>query len=446
MSAPQVKSAEQGNRILFPTPLVTDDGKYIKYDHATGSYVLYTPGGAAEDVTYDNSESGLTADDVQAAIDEIVDEMPEAYTLPQATDSTLGGIKAAAKTTETQAVAIDSATGILYVPATGAAANGLPASGTEDQILAKNSATDYDAKWVDAPAAANGVAAGGTTGQVYIKKSATDYDCEWDDAPSGSASPLTTKGDLFVYGSADARLPVGTDGHSLLADSGETLGVKWGVPHSNKNLLHNWDFRNPVNQRGASSYSGASTYSVDRWQIRSTLTVTVNTGYITISNTGSILESLAQFIEFPLLYAGKTVTLSVKLSDGNIYAGTITLPSSGAVDMENIVLGATNFIADIYTTDISRSLWVRFVEVAAAAAINVESIKLELGPISTLANDAPSDYGDQLALCKRFYRIWTTSAARAAALTELYLMRIASPSTGTIAIGGVTYYYADANL
>ncbi|NCB53039.1 MAG: hypothetical protein EOM54_14375, partial [Clostridia bacterium] len=32
-----------------------------------------------------------------------------------------------------------------------------------------------------------------------------------------------------------------------------------------QNILHNWDFRNPVNQRGASWVSGANTYGLDRW-------------------------------------------------------------------------------------------------------------------------------------------------------------------------------------
>ena len=32
-------------------------------------------GGAAEDITYDNTESGLTADDVQAAIDEVAGDV-----------------------------------------------------------------------------------------------------------------------------------------------------------------------------------------------------------------------------------------------------------------------------------------------------------------------------------------------------------------------------------
>lgn len=45
----------------------------------------------------------------------------------------------------------------------------------------------------------------------------------------GSESPLTTKGDVYVYGSADARLPVGTNGQVLTADSTQTLGVKWAT-------------------------------------------------------------------------------------------------------------------------------------------------------------------------------------------------------------------------
>ena len=41
------------------------------------------------------------------------------------------------------------------------------------------------------------------------------------------SSPLTTKGDIWVYSSADTRLPVGTDGYVLSADSTESTGLKW---------------------------------------------------------------------------------------------------------------------------------------------------------------------------------------------------------------------------
>jgi len=46
----------------------------------------------------------------------------------------------------------------------------------------------------------------------------------------GAASPLTTKGDIYVYGTSDTRLPVGTDGFTLVADSVETTGLKWVAP------------------------------------------------------------------------------------------------------------------------------------------------------------------------------------------------------------------------
>ncbi len=38
---------------------------------------------------------------------------------------------------------------------------------------------------------------------------------------------MTTKGDLLVYGTARARLPVGTNGQVLTADSAEAFGAKW---------------------------------------------------------------------------------------------------------------------------------------------------------------------------------------------------------------------------
>jgi len=46
-------------------------------------------------------------------------------------------------------------------------------------------------------------------------------------APPGAASPLTTKGDLFGFSTVDARVPVGTNGQRLEADSTAALGVKW---------------------------------------------------------------------------------------------------------------------------------------------------------------------------------------------------------------------------
>jgi hypothetical protein len=46
--------------------------------------------------------------------------------------------------------------------------------------------------------------------------------------PGGGSSPLTTKGDIYTFSTIDARLPVGTNGQILYADSAETTGLKWG--------------------------------------------------------------------------------------------------------------------------------------------------------------------------------------------------------------------------
>lgn len=47
--------------------------------------------------------------------------------------------------------------------------------------------------------------------------------------PSGAA-PLTTKGDLLGYNTASTRVPIGTDGQVLTADSAQALGLKWATP------------------------------------------------------------------------------------------------------------------------------------------------------------------------------------------------------------------------
>lgn len=45
----------------------------------------------------------------------------------------------------------------------------------------------------------------------------------------GGSSPLTTKGDLYGYDTADARVPVGTNGQVLTADSSDAQGVAWAA-------------------------------------------------------------------------------------------------------------------------------------------------------------------------------------------------------------------------
>lgn len=58
--------------------------------------------------------------------------------------------------------------------------HGVPSGGAEDQVLAKNSGTDYDLKWVNQSGGdAHGIPSGGTANQVLAKTDGTDYNVQW---------------------------------------------------------------------------------------------------------------------------------------------------------------------------------------------------------------------------------------------------------------------------
>ena len=52
----------------------------------------------------------------------------------------------------------------------------------------------------------------------------------YDYIQAGAVSPLTTKGDLYTFSTSDARLGVGANGTTLVADSSEATGLKWAAP------------------------------------------------------------------------------------------------------------------------------------------------------------------------------------------------------------------------
>ena len=74
----------------------------------------------------------------------------------------------------------------------------------------------------------------GTAGQVLRVNSGATAP-EW--ATTADQTPLTTKGDLFGFDTADARIPIGTNGHILTADSTQSLGLKWAAPAGGGKVL-----------------------------------------------------------------------------------------------------------------------------------------------------------------------------------------------------------------
>jgi hypothetical protein len=87
--------------------------------------------------------------------------------------------------------------------------------------------------------------------------------------PDPNSSPLTAKGDLYTYSTVPAKLAVGSDGDTLLADSSATTGLRWGSNlgfTAGKNRIINGNMT--IDQRNSGSsvtLSSSPVYLVDRW-------------------------------------------------------------------------------------------------------------------------------------------------------------------------------------
>ena len=172
---------------------------------------------------------------------------------------------------------------------------------------------------------------------------------------------------------------------------------------SNPNLLDNPWFT--VNQRGATTYdasTGTKVYTVDRWQLPSGTLKVISDGVSITRGTGGngyILQPLESVYNQELV--GKTVTMSVKTTDGNIYAKTFTIKNDNYYEM---VLTTGINIGYNFTASIPHILIVNSVE---GTTINIRAVKLELGSVSTLHLDSAPNYATELVKCQRYYVNYT---------------------------------------
>jgi hypothetical protein len=86
----------------------------------------------------------------------------------------------------------------------------------------------------------------GTAGQVLAVSGGVPA---W--TTTADVTPLTTKGDLFTFDTADARIGVGANGTVLTANSSEATGLEWAAPAGAKNFT--------LLNAGGTSLSGSST-------------------------------------------------------------------------------------------------------------------------------------------------------------------------------------------
>ena len=225
---------------------------------------------------------------------------------------------------------------------------------------------------------------------------------------------------------------------------------------SNQNLLDNWCFLNPVNQRGKSEYNEAG-YGIDRWNLKDNkISVAIEPDGIAISATAA--TQMNQWVGYAYEYlAGKTVTISA-LADGSLFTASATIPetvpSSYTTILSTQIKTGFSFLLGYSTTKPGLTCVWNFTSAAYAKVI---AGKIEPGHQQTLAhlengvwvlNEIPN-YAEELAKCQRYYQLFSSADKRPSDKRDFrpeLRTNATSANTGTIVIDGVTYYYADANL
>jgi hypothetical protein len=258
--------------------------------------------------------------------------------------------------------------------------------------------------------------------------------------PTTANSPLTAKGDLFGYSTTQARVAVGNDGETLVADSSTSTGLRY-QPAFNGNAVINGGF--DVWQRGT-SFTAATVYTADRWQKGGAANYTVTrqssglTGFTyclraqrnsgaTTTNTTDIAQAMET--ETSLKFAGKAVAFSFWARAGANYSSAssaLSVRLIGGTGTDQTVFGGYTGSADQISTSVTLTTsWQRFsvtgtvgsnitelspyfsfAPVGTAGAndyFEIAGVQLELGSISTSFTRAGGTIQGELAACQRYY-------------------------------------------
>ena len=182
-------------------------------------------------------------------------------------------------------------------------------------------------------------------------------------AANSSTSPLTTKGDLYGYSTTNTRVPVGTDGQVLTADSTQAAGVKWGIAAGVQYQWKSGTWHNSADavRATATGTSAQGAASIAWVPVLVTEACTVNA--IALNVTTAVASSTARVGLFTyngigtmtlLLDSGstidtsttglKTVTISQALNPACYWVGCITSAAISLTSTSGATYGGVGFV------------------------------------------------------------------------------------------------------
>lgn len=230
---------------------------------------------------------------------------------------------------------------------------------------------------------------------------------------------------------AEAAVPAGTEGAVLFSQAQSLTDVQKAQARSNisagqggtnPNLIDNAWFL--VNQRDQTLYNTSNQYIVDRyymWGTGSTLGWSAD-GIIAQGTVANFTQNYPR----PRWSSTDQLVASAMLGDGTIYTSKVlangTYHTIGAGSNLRIKVFATGLKLDFQ------------IQESMPSGTVIRAIKLEKGTESTLANDAPPNYAEELLKCQHYYYASRISANVSSARIMLAFGWVASTDGKTVCL------------